>query len=74
MKTNNIEGLRSEKKYKELIVPRTKRKTFTDRSFSVQGPKWWNELPDNIKKSADTKKFIKQLKTHLFTTAFRLSQ
>ena len=49
-KTNNREGLRSEKKYKELIVPRTRRKTVADRSFSVQGPKLWNDLPDNIKK------------------------
>ena len=51
MKTNNREGLRSERKYKEWIVPRMKRKTFADRSFSIQGPKWWNELPDNIKES-----------------------
>ena len=64
MKTNNGEGLKSEKKYNELIVPRMKRKTFADRSFNVQGPKWWNELPDNIKKSADMKEFKNQLKTH----------
>ena len=68
MRTNDRERLRSEKKYKEQIVPRTKRKTFADRSFSVQGPKL-NELTDNIKKNADTKEFKNQLKTHLFTKA-----
>ena len=73
MKTNNREGLISEKKYKQLIVPKTKRKNFADRFFSVQGPYWWNELPDNIKKSTEMKDFKKQLKTHLFTKALSLS-
>ena len=33
------EGLRSETAIDRLIVPRTEKKTFADRSFSVVGPK-----------------------------------
>ena len=33
------QGLRSSNMYKRLMVPKTKRKTFADRSFSVAGPR-----------------------------------
>ena len=32
-----------------LTVPRTKHKTFADRSFSVAGPRLWNSLPHHIR-------------------------
>ena len=35
------EGLRSEAIIDRLIVPRSEKKTFTDRTFSVVGPKVW---------------------------------
>ena len=29
----------------QLLVPKTKKRTFADRSFSISGPKLWNHLP-----------------------------
>ena len=45
------QGLRSNNMYRRLIVPKTKRKTFVDRSFSVAGPRQWNNLPAYVKRS-----------------------
>ena len=41
--------LRSKLTYKKLLIPFTKRKTFSQRSFSVAAPTVWNGLPLNIK-------------------------
>ena len=46
-KENQRQGLKSNNK-QLLKVPTTTRKTFADRSFSVKGPKLWNDLPDSI--------------------------
>ena len=35
--------------YKKLEIPTVKRQTFANRSFSVQGPKWWNAIQNFIK-------------------------
>ena len=35
----------------QLCYPVTKRKTFADRSFSIAGPKIWNEIPCDIRLS-----------------------
>ena len=43
--------LRSSNKYKQLVVPRVKRKTFAVRPFSVMAPTLWNELPDSLWKA-----------------------
>jgi hypothetical protein len=59
-------GLRSEDVYQRLEVPRTKRKTFASRSYSVAGPLWWNELPNIVKQSPNVDIFKRRLKTHLF--------
>ena len=48
-----------------LIEPYVKHKTFASRSFSVMGPKLWNDLPNYIKEQSDTDTFKKLLKTHL---------
>ena len=64
------EGLRSEAIINRLIVPRTGKKTFADRTFSVAGPKSWNGLPNGIKQQKDIEHFKKSLKTHLFNLAF----
>ena len=41
-------SVHSNSKFKQLIVPFTKRRIFADRSFSVVGPKYWNELPNEL--------------------------
>ena len=66
------EGLRSEAIIDRLIVPRTEKKTFADRIFSVVGPKVWNSLPNDVKLQKDIEHFKKSLKTHLFKLAFNV--
>ena len=51
-----------------LVIPRTKYKTFVDRSFSVAGPTLWNKLPKKIRSAKTLLSFKKDLKTHLFST------
>ena len=53
-----------------LNVPRTKKKTFAARSFSVFGPELWNSLPPLLRAIDDFKVFKKDLKTFLFKRAF----
>ena len=56
--------------YMRLIVPKTKRKTFVDRSFPVAGPRQWNNVPDYVKRSPSVEEFKNKLKTYLFRRAF----
>ena len=60
------QGLRSSTEFKPLVVPRTRLKTFTARSFLVQGPLAWNRLPSDIKQSETLELFKKKTKTLLF--------
>ena len=53
-----------------LEIPVTKYKTFTDRTFSVYGPKRWNILPKYVCEVEELKEFRKKLKTHLFRQYF----
>lgn len=53
-----------------LEVPQTKRSTFADRSFSVFGPKMWNELPLILRQSKSVDAFKAGLKTRLFLNAY----
>ena len=69
-KENRRQGLKSNNK-QLLKVPTTTRKTFADRSFSVKGPKLWNDLPDSIRTISSHAEFKKQLKTHLFNTCYK---
>ena len=48
-----------------LIVPRTKSR-YGDRSFSVAGPKLWNQLPPQIRSITDVDQFKSALKSWLF--------
>ena len=41
-------GLCSSQDDYKLYIPRVKRETFTNRSFRVVGPRWWNNLPIDI--------------------------
>ena len=59
-------GLRSESTYKKLLVPLAKRKTFTQRSFSVAAPTLWNSLPISVKQANTLVQFKLLLKTYLF--------
>ena len=42
-----------------LKIPKSKCKTFLDRSFAISGPKLWNNLPDAIKNATTLKEFKK---------------
>ena len=66
------EGLRAETIIDRLIVPRTKKETFAERTFSVAGPKLWNSVPNDVKWQKDIGHFKKSLKTHLFKLAFNV--
>ena len=66
-------GLRSsapKDSYLHLSVPRTKCKTFADRSFSVGAPTLWNSLPWHIKEATSMLTFKNMVMTHLFKKAF----
>ncbi len=54
-----------------LAVPRSKKKSKGDRAFMVVAPKLWNSLPLHIRQAPSLEVFKSQLKTHLFTLAFR---
>ena len=53
-----------------LKIPKSKHKTFLDRSFAISGPKLWSKLPAAIKNSTSLNEFKKMLKTHLFKQAY----
>ena len=60
----------SHPKRKELFrLPKCKSE-ITKRSFSYQGAKQWNELPEYLRQTIDYSAFKKCLKTHLFCQAF----
>jgi len=49
-----------------LVIPKSRLKTYGDRSFAVAAPKLWNELPKGIRCSDSLSIFLNRLKTHLF--------
>ena len=60
-------GLRSGSNQLMLNVPTSAKKTHAERSFSIAGPRWWNELSNNMKLSESLEVFKKVLKTNLFS-------
>ena len=58
--------LRLSNKYKQLVIPKVKRKTFTDRSFSNMAPVLWNVLPESLHRTNSVETFKAELKTLLF--------
>ena len=60
-------------KLTRLLVPKTSKKTFAARSFSILEPTLWNALPTNIRKIDNYASFKKDLKTHLFKKAYKLT-
>ena len=63
-------GLCSEDDPSKLEIPKTTKKTFAARSFSVLGPTLWNNLPSELRNITSYTIFKKHLKTHLFKVAF----
>ena len=53
-----------------LSIPRTCRRTFGDRAFSVAAPTIWNSLPSKIYNAPTLDSFKSALKTYVFTQAF----
>ena len=53
-----------------LEVPKTRLKTYGDRSFQVAGPILWNSLPLRLRQPMTVDAFKKELKTYLFTAAY----
>ena len=49
-----------------LEIPRSKLKTYGDRSFSINAARKWNKLPLKIRSAKIVASFKSQLKTHLF--------
>ena len=64
------QGLRSSECCNKLHVPRTNRKTFADRAFSVAGPRIWNSLPSHITCENVLDSFKRKLKTFLFVQCY----
>ena len=42
-----------------------------NRAFSSVAPRWWNQLPTDIKKSQNIDCFKAKLKTHLFKEYYK---
>ena len=55
-------GLRSASDTNLLVVSFARCKTFAECSFSIQGPKLWNSLPDDLRSERDTDIFKRKLK------------
>ena len=67
---NHRRSMRSTNNYKTLHILRVKRKTSSNRSFSIQGPKLWNMLPNEIRSANPVEEFKKKLKTYYYKEAF----
>ena len=53
-----------------FVQPRIRTK-FEERAFSHAGPAVWNSLPDELREAPTFNSFKRNLKTYLFSTAFR---
>jgi hypothetical protein len=53
-----------------LDVPKTRLKTYGDRSFSYAAPTEWNQLPIDLRKCSNLNTFKSELKTYLFKAYF----
>ena len=52
-----------------LFIPRSKSKS-GDRVFTLAGPRIWNDLPLDIRLSANLETFKKNVKTYLFKKVY----
>ena len=65
----SVRPLRS-RSHVELVVPKTRLRTFGDKSFEKAAPELWNALPESVKCAESINLFKKRLKTHLFRLAY----
>ena len=63
-------SMRLNSQYMRLLIPKTIKKTFAARSFSVKGAELWNNLPNSVKISISVNDCKAKLKTFLFTKAY----
>ena len=56
----------------KLPVVRSRTSIVARSSFSVRGPKIWNDLPLDVKNCVTLDTFKRKLKTHLFTKCYEL--
>ena len=54
-------------KNREQMQPVYQRLTMSQRAISFSGPKEWNRLPEDIRKTQTVSRFKKLLKTHLLS-------
>jgi len=54
----------------QLDVPRTHRRTISDRAFAAAGPTLWNSLPHDITDCVSLTSFCRKLTTFLFSISF----
>ena len=66
---SNSRHLRSTNKHL-LHIPKTRTKTFGDRSFSSAAPTLWNNLPHHLRTINNINVFKKNLKTFLFHASY----
>ena len=66
----NKRTLRSSQQKGTLLKIPSTRRTFADKTFSVTGPKVWNNLPADIRLTMDYDRFKKELKTHYFRECY----
>ena len=64
--SKSVRLLRSNNMYMKLHIPKVKRESFANRSFSVMGPRLWNDIPNEVKQCVDVETFKKKLKTFRF--------
>ena len=53
-----------------LVVPKSSLMSCGDRAFSIAAPRYWNDLPLDLKTSSTVEIFKQKLKTYLFYKAF----
>ena len=59
------------KKQATIKNKKTKCKTFGDRAFAIAGPRVWNSLPLAVRNSVNVDTFKTNLKSFLFTQAYK---
>ena len=69
-KIQSREGLWSNNRTSQLEIPKTTRKTFAARAFSVLGPQLLNQLPDWLQEIDSFTSLKQNLKTFLYRKVF----
>ena len=54
----------------DLLIPKSRTKSYGDRSFSVSAPRIWNALPTSLRAEHNFDRFKRNLKTYLFSKSY----